>query len=68
MYVKNIATGALTLVSTSDTGVKGSLRSWVPSMSADGTTVAFSSDTTTSEKGTPTGTPTSTSRTCGPAR
>jgi hypothetical protein len=42
VYVKDLATGDITLASTSDAGVKGSgLGSLDPSLSADGTKVAF---------------------------
>jgi len=43
VYVKNLATGAITLVSTSATGVKGNGGSFSPSLSHDGTKVAFRS-------------------------
>jgi hypothetical protein len=44
MYVKNLATGDITLASTSDGGTKGiGGDSLVPSLSADGTRVAFHS-------------------------
>jgi Tol biopolymer transport system component len=43
IYVKDLVTGALTLASTSDTGVKGNLGSDGVSLSADGTKVAFRS-------------------------
>ena len=43
VYVKDLVTGDLTLVSTSDSGVKGNSDSLDPSLSADGTKVAFSS-------------------------
>jgi outer membrane protein OmpA-like peptidoglycan-associated protein len=41
MYVKNLTTGNLLLASTSDQGVKGNSASEGPSISADGTKVAF---------------------------
>src|SRR5437773_713165 len=41
MYVKNLTTGNLILVSTSDQGVKGNAASEGPSISADGMRVAF---------------------------
>ncbi|MBA3278424.1 MAG: PD40 domain-containing protein [Geodermatophilaceae bacterium] len=41
VYVKDLASGELTLVSTSDSGVKGNGSSFAPSLSADGATVAF---------------------------
>jgi Tol biopolymer transport system component len=44
IYVKNLTTGDITLVSTSDTGVKGNGPSSDPSVSADGTKIAFGSD------------------------
>jgi hypothetical protein len=43
VYVKNLATGDITLASTSDTGVKGNDQSGAPSLSSDGTRVAFES-------------------------
>jgi uncharacterized repeat protein (TIGR01451 family) len=43
VYVKNLVTGELTLASTSDTGIKGNLDSNSPSLSADGSRVAFRS-------------------------
>ena len=46
VFVKDVATGDLALVSTSDTGVKGNGDSSVASISADGTKVAFSSSAT----------------------
>ena len=46
IYVKDLTTGDITLASTSDTGVKGNGDSSVPSLSADGTRVAFHSDAT----------------------
>jgi Tol biopolymer transport system component len=44
IYVKDLVTGDVTLASTSDTGVKGNRSSISPSLSADGTKVAFYSD------------------------
>ncbi len=44
VYVKDLVTGDLTLVSTSDTGVKGNRYSYGVALSADGRFVAFSSD------------------------
>ena len=41
VYVKNLATGDLMLVSTSSGEVKGDGMSFIPSLSADGTAVAF---------------------------
>ena len=46
VYVKDLTTGDLTLASTSDVGVKGNGSSFEPSISADGTKVAFSSEAT----------------------
>jgi Tol biopolymer transport system component len=43
VYVKDVTTGDVTLASTSDTGVKGNRMSKNPSLSADGTKVAFAS-------------------------
>ena len=43
VYVKNLATGDIVLASTSDAGVKGNGISLYPSLSADGTKVAFES-------------------------
>jgi uncharacterized repeat protein (TIGR01451 family) len=43
IYVKNLVTGDITLASTSDGGVKANDQSIDPSLSADGTTVAFGS-------------------------
>ena len=43
IYVKDLVTGALALASTSDTGTKGNDNSYLPKVSADGTTVAFHS-------------------------
>ena len=43
MYVKDLVTGDITLASTSDTGVKGNSDSFGPSLSTDGTKVAFDS-------------------------
>ena len=44
VYVKDLATGNLTLGSTSDTGVKGNSDNRQPSVSGDGSSVAFTSD------------------------
>jgi Tol biopolymer transport system component len=41
VYVKDLTTGDITLASTSDSGVKGTLSSRWASLSADGTRVAF---------------------------
>ncbi len=46
IYVKDLATGELILASTSDTGEKGNDFSLRPSLSADGTRVAFLSGAT----------------------
>src|SRR5919108_71797 len=46
VYVKDLVTGDIALASTSDGGVKGNDYSLMPSLSADGTRVAFSSDAT----------------------
>lgn len=43
IYVKDLSTGRLTLVSVSDAGVKGNGPSTMPSISADGRYVAFAS-------------------------
>jgi Tol biopolymer transport system component len=43
LYVKDLATGDLTLASTSDAGVKGDNASFLPSLSGDGTRMAFNS-------------------------
>ena len=43
IYVKNLATGDVTLVSTSTAGVKGDANSLFPAISADGRYVAFES-------------------------
>ena len=43
LYVKDLTTGAVTLASTSDEDVKGNGLSFGPSLSADGSAVAFSS-------------------------
>ena len=43
VYIKDLATGDITLASTSDTGVKGNGRSGGTSLSADGTRLAFGS-------------------------
>lgn len=46
VYVKDLATGDLMLASMSATGVKGNGRADAPSLSADGTKVAFESGST----------------------
>jgi Tol biopolymer transport system component len=43
IYVKNLVTGDIKLVSTSGAGIKGNGESTIPFMSADGTAVAFGS-------------------------
>ncbi len=43
VYIKDVATGDITLVSTSDTGIKGNGGSGGTSLSADGTRLAFGS-------------------------
>jgi hypothetical protein len=43
LYVKDLVTGDITLVSTSDEGVKGNDTSELPILSADGTRVGFTS-------------------------
>jgi Tol biopolymer transport system component len=43
VYVKDLATGDIVLASTADDGTKGNGDSFDPSLSADGTTVAFGS-------------------------
>lgn len=45
-YVKDLETGDITLISTSDTGVKANGESWFPVFSADGSKVAFRSGAT----------------------
>lgn len=44
VYVKNLATGDIVLASTSSAGVKGNGPSYAPSLSGDGTRVAFVSE------------------------
>src|SRR3954447_8184949 len=44
VFVKDLTTGQLTLVSTAQDGTKGNASSMFPSLSADGTHVAFSSE------------------------
>jgi uncharacterized repeat protein (TIGR01451 family) len=41
IYVKDLTTGDVVLASTSDAGIKGNASSFYPSLSADGTEVAF---------------------------
>ena len=43
VYVKDLATGTLRLVSISETGTKGNANSYLSSLSADGTKIGFSS-------------------------
>lgn len=43
VFVRDLGTGQLTLVSTNDAGVKGNAQSNTPSLNADGTKVAFGS-------------------------
>ena len=49
VYVKDLTTGDITLASTDDAGVKGNSSSFDPSISADGTRVAFDSQSTNLE-------------------
>jgi hypothetical protein len=51
IYVKDLTTGDIVLASTSDAGVKGNDDSFLPSLSDDGTRVAFSSDATNLDPG-----------------
>ncbi len=51
VYVKDLVTGSLTLASTSDIGKKGNSSSSEPSLSADGTKVAFWSAATNLDPG-----------------
>src|SRR5919109_4368132 len=51
VYVKDLATGDITLASTSDAGTKGNSHSYKPSLSADGTRVAFWSFATNLDPG-----------------
>lgn len=51
IYVKDLSTGDITLASTSDTGIKGNLGSELPSLSEDGTKVAFQSFARTLDPG-----------------
>jgi Tol biopolymer transport system component len=46
VYVKDLVTGDIMLVSTADDRTKANVRSWNPSISADGTRVAFASQAT----------------------
>jgi Tol biopolymer transport system component len=55
VYVKDLDTGELTLVSTSDTGVKGNSSSHSPSLSLDGTVIAFASHATNLDAADPDG-------------
>jgi hypothetical protein len=45
-YVKDLTTGDITIANSSDAGVRGNGSSRLPSLSADGTRVAFHSDST----------------------
>ncbi len=63
IYVKDLVSGNVTLASTSDNGTKGNVGNYLPSLSADGTKVAFISNETTSTPPTPTSYSTCTSRT-----
>jgi hypothetical protein len=51
VYVKDLRTGDITLVSTSDTGAKGDSHSQWPDISSDGAKVAFSSNATNLDPG-----------------
>jgi hypothetical protein len=51
VYVKDLTTGNLTLAATSDDGVKGNGFNIFPSLSADGTEVAFHSNATNLDPG-----------------
>jgi hypothetical protein len=51
VYVKSLITGDVVLASTSDTGVKGDIGSYSPTLSADGTRVAFFSRATNFDPG-----------------
>jgi Tol biopolymer transport system component len=53
IYVKDLVTGNITLASTSDTSVKGNGESTHPSLSADGTKVAFDSEASNLDPGDP---------------
>jgi uncharacterized repeat protein (TIGR01451 family) len=44
VYVKDLLTGNITLASSNDSGIKGNSTSGAPTLSADGTKVAFMSD------------------------
>jgi WD40 repeat protein len=46
VYLKDLSTGDITLASTSDTGIHGNSDSLGPALSADGTKVAFFSEST----------------------
>jgi hypothetical protein len=46
IYVKSLSTGDIALASTSDSGTKANGKSFAPSLSADGTRVAFFSEAT----------------------
>lgn len=51
VYVKDLVTGEIVLASTSDDGVKGNAGSGQPTLSADGSTVAFMSMATNLDPG-----------------
>lgn len=51
VYVKDLSTGAISLISTSDTGLKGNGYSYEPAISADGHRVAFYSSATNLDRG-----------------
>ena len=51
VYVKNLATGDLTLADTSDSGEKGDSSALRPSISGDGSAVAFESDSSNLDPG-----------------
>jgi hypothetical protein len=53
VYVKTLASGDITLASISDTGVKGNGFSFRPTLSADGSRVAFDSGSTNLDAQTP---------------
>jgi len=68
VYVKDLVTGVVQVVSTSGTGRKANGASSAVALSADGRAVAFVSTGPISTPAMPTRCPTSTSRTCRPAR
>lgn len=51
VYLKDLSSGVLRLLSASDSGVKGNGDSFAPAISADGTRVAFASDATNLDPG-----------------